>query len=94
MSAVHNDPASNGTTFGRVTVTVDLAAGDCMIHGTRPGPIVEVPVRKRFHSIDEIQGAYQVQLGLSASDPAAGDVARALKFAAQQLQNAKGRKNG
>ncbi len=86
MSAVHNDPASNGTAFGRVTVTVDLSAGDCVIHSHRPGPCRDVPYRKRFHSVDEIHGAYQVQFGLGATDPVAAEVARALKFAATQLE--------
>ena len=95
MSAVHNDPSRNGTTFGRVTVTVDLTAGDCMIHSHRPGPCADVPCRKRFHSIDEIQGAYQVQFGLGTTDPVAAEVARALKFAATQLKaHQKGAKRG
>ena len=95
MSAVHNDPSSNGTTFDSVTVTVDLIAGDCVIHSQRPGPCRDIPYRKRFDSIDEIQGAYQVQFGLGVTDPVAANVARALKFAATQLMaQRKGAKRG
>jgi hypothetical protein len=95
MSSVHNDPSSNGTTFDGVTVTVDLIAGDCVIHSQRPGPCRDIPYRKRFHSIDEIQGAYQVQFGLGVTDPVAANVARALKFAATQLMaQRKGDKRG
>jgi hypothetical protein len=95
MSSVHNDPSSNGTTFDGVTVTVDLIAGDCVIHSQRPGPCRDIPYRKRFNSIDEIQGAYQVQFGLGVTDPVAANVARALKFAATQLMaQRKGDKRG
>ena len=87
MMNVHADPAANGTAFGEVTVTVDLEAGDCVINAPRPGPIMPVTRSTRFHSLDEIQGAYQVQIGLAASDPVARDIARALKFAATQLHS-------
>jgi hypothetical protein len=86
MSNIHADPAINGTTFGEVTVTVDLSAGDCVIRAPRPGLIMPVMRTARFHSLDEIQGAYQVQYCLAATDPVAADIARALKFAAQQLK--------
>ncbi len=85
MSNIHADPATNGTQFGDVTVTVNLSAGDCVVHAPRPGPVMPVMRSTRFHSLDEIQGAYQVQIGLAATDPVARDIARALKFAGQQL---------
>lgn len=90
MSSPHTDPASNGTQFGDVTVTVDLIAGDCVIHAPRPGPVFPIMRSTRFHSLDEIQGAYQVQIGLAATDPVARDIARALKFAGQQLNARQG----
>lgn len=85
MSSPHADSATNGIRFGEVTVTVDLAAGDCVVHAPRPGPVMPVMRSTRFNSLDEIQGAYSVQIGLAATDPVAADIARALKFAAQQL---------
>lgn len=87
--SVHNDPARNGTTFGVVTVTVDLDAGDCMLRVDAAHRRAKTP---RFHSVEEIQGAYQVQLGLGATDPVAADIARALKFAAQRLVEHRGGK--
>ncbi|WP_299084160.1 hypothetical protein [uncultured Ruegeria sp.] len=86
MSNIHADPATNGTTFGKATVTVDQIAGDCVVHAPRPGPVMPVMRSTRFHSLDEIHGAYQVQSGLATTDPIAADVARALKFAGQQLK--------
>lgn len=81
MSNIHADPASNGSTFGEVTVTVDLTAGDCVVTAPRPGLIMPVMRTTRFHSLDEIQEAYQAQYRLAATD-----IARALKFAGQQLK--------
>ncbi len=86
MSSIHADPATNGTNFGCVTVTVDLDAGDCVIHAPQPGPVAAVPRRVRFHGQDEIQAAYHVQINLAATDPVARDIARALKFAHRQLK--------
>ncbi|AVO37375.1 hypothetical protein [Pukyongiella litopenaei] len=86
MTSPHADPATNGVRFGNVIVTVDLAAGDCVIRAQRPGPVMPVSRSTRLHSLEEIQGAYQVQIGLAATDPVAGDIARALKFAGQQLK--------
>lgn len=85
MSSPHADPATNGTRFGNVTVTVDLALGDCVIHAPRPGPVMPVMRSARFHSLDEIQGAHAAQIGLAATDPVAADIAHALKFAAGQI---------
>lgn len=90
MSSVHANPAANGTVFGQATVTVDLEAGDCVVRSVRPGPCGDIPQSMRLNSIDEIQGAYQVQFGLGATDAVAADVARALKFAGQQLRNHSG----
>ncbi|KPU84838.1 hypothetical protein JI58_01245 [Marinosulfonomonas sp. PRT-SC04] len=84
MRSPHDNPSANGTVFGTATVTVDLDAGDCVISVAATGYRRHQP---RFHSLDEIQGAYQVQIGLAATAPVAGDIARALKFAAQQLKN-------
>lgn len=85
VSEIHAHPEANGTRFGKVIVTVDLDAGDCVIQAPRKGPIGPITRRTRLHSLDEIQGAYQIQLGLAAIDPIAHDIARALKFAAQRL---------
>ena len=86
MSRIHADPASHGQRFGQVTVTVDLDLGDVMIHAPRPGPVHAVMRQTRLNSLDEVRGAYQVQHGLSARDPIAADMARALKFAGQRLR--------
>ena len=88
MSSIHADPKRYGVTFGSVTATVDAALGDCVLHTQRPGPTGPVPIQKRFHSLDEIQGAYAVQ---SAHGNERSDIARALKFAASQLMEARGR---
>ncbi|WP_299144080.1 hypothetical protein [uncultured Tateyamaria sp.] len=90
MSAPHADPATHGTCFGAVLVTVDLAAGDCVVHAPRPGSFTGDLHPKRFNSLDEVQGAYQVQIGLAATDPIARDFSRALKFAGQQLRSREG----
>ena len=87
MSSPHSDPASNGQTFGKVTVTVDLDAGDCVVHSFRPGPVFPIAQKIHLHSLDEVQGAYMVQYRLAPTDPMAADVARALKFAGQQLKS-------
>ena len=54
MSDIHANPATNGTVFGKATVTVDLDAGDCVVHSFRQGPIGLIPRSMRLHSIDEI----------------------------------------
>lgn len=84
MNSPHDNPAANGTTFGVATVTVDLEIGDCVIVVVATGHRSRRP---RFHGLEEIQGAYQVQFGLAATDPVAADIARALKFAAKQIKN-------
>lgn len=85
MSDIHSRPDLHGTRFGEVVVTVDAEKGDCVIRAPRPGAIAPVERQMRLHSLEEISGAYQVQRGLAATDPIAGDIARALKFAAQIL---------
>ncbi|WP_299297465.1 hypothetical protein [uncultured Tateyamaria sp.] len=90
MSSLHADPATHGTRFGAVLVTVDLAAGDCVVHAPKPDSLTGAIHRKRFNSLDEVQGAYQVQIGLAATDPIARDFSRALKFAGQQLRTREG----
>lgn len=87
MTSPHSDPASNGTRFGDVLVTIDLEAGDCVIIAPRPGPVIPVMRSTRYHSLDEIRGAYQAQMGRASADPTASDLARALKFAGQQLKS-------
>ena len=85
------DPARHGTRFGEVVVTIDQDAGDAVIRAPQPGRYITTTRRAHFHSLDEIEGAYAVQLGLSATDPVAADIARALKFAGQQLTQSRGR---
>ena len=85
MTSPHEDPCAHGTRFGEVVVTVDTAVGDCVVHAPRPGPVVPVMHRTRLNSVEEMQGAYSVQMGYAASNPIAGDIARAIKFAILQL---------
>lgn len=92
MSSPHLDPETHGTKFGKITVTVDLARGDCVIIAPGKGLVgQEVPASKRFNSLDEIRGAYSIQLQLAETAPGkhpnAGDMAKALKFAGHQLRN-------
>lgn len=87
MTSPHLDPDTHGTTFGVATVTVDLDAGDCVVRAPRPGRVLPVMRRVRFNSLDEIRGAYQVQIGRARTDPVARDVAAALKFAGQKLKD-------
>ena len=94
MTSPHADPARHGTEFGDVVVTVDRELGDCVVRTTRPGPTGPIPISKRFHGIEEIEGAYRTQIFSAKSGET--DVARALKFAGQALnpkRERKGRKN-
>lgn len=84
MTSPHDSPSSNGHVFGVTTVTVDLVADDCVIRVDADGYRAR---QLRLHGLDEIQGAYQVQNGLAATSSVAKDIARALKFAGQQLKN-------
>ena len=84
---IHADPATHGQRFGTAIVTVDHAAGDCQVIAPSKGSGGSVPRKMRLHSLDEIRGAYQVQVGLAATDPVAKDIADALKFAGQQLKS-------
>ncbi len=86
MSRVHADLARNGQVFGDVTVTVDPVVGDCVVHVPHPGPGAPVMRSLRFHDLDELRGAWQVQDRLAATDPVAGDIARALHFAGQRIR--------
>ncbi|NSY36849.1 hypothetical protein [Leisingera sp. ANG59] len=96
MTSPHLDPETHGTTFGKITVTVDLGLGDCIIIAPGKGLVgQEVPSRKRFNTLDEIREAYRTQNWLSRKPerhPHAGDIARALKFAGQLLKAAQERK--
>ena len=86
MSEHTHNPFAGAQRFGRVLVVVDTENDGCLVQAPQPGPVGEVNRTFRLHGIEEIQGAYQVQLGLAATDPVASDIASALKFAAQQLQ--------
>lgn len=90
MSLQHTNPEKHGITFGEVVVTVDLELGDCMVRAPQRGPIGAVPRSMRLNTLDEIQGAYQVQSSLArrapAENPYAADIARALKHAGQRLK--------
>jgi hypothetical protein len=92
LTSPHIDPVRFGHVFGRATVTVDVDAGDCVVHTARPGRLEARPVRLHLHSLDELDGAYQVQWRLGLKDELAADIARALKFAGQRL-NAKQRRS-
>jgi hypothetical protein len=87
LTSPHTDPDCNGQSFGRVVVTVDLDVGDCVVHSFVRGVCNDVPRRMHLHSLEEMQGAYQVQFGLGVTDPIAADNARALKFAGERLMN-------
>ena len=67
-------------------MTVDLALGDCVVIAPRRAGVVEALRSVRFHSLDEIMGAYQAQASRAALDPVSQDYARALKFAAEQIK--------
>lgn len=88
MISPHLDPAANGTRFGAVVVTVDLDLRDAVVRIPVPGTFGQGVKEIRLNSLDEITGAYAVQVGRAAIDPQAGDIARALKFAAQQIKQA------
>lgn len=96
MSRIHSNPDAHGVTFGKATVTVDLEAMDCMIRAPRPsrGSMVgDVPQARRFHSLEEMRGAYATQMVLAGrGDEVAADIARALKFAAEQLKSKRGKR--
>lgn len=81
---VHSDPDTHGVQFGGVTVTVDLALGDCVLRAKLPnGP----EKATRFHSLDEMRAAYVTHKRAELSNPLAADYARALKFAGQQIKS-------
>lgn len=85
--SIHNDPYANGQRFGVVTVTIDPVAFDCMLHFDVNGRRLKKP---RFHSLEEIRGAYAAQRGLAATSDIARDMAAALKFAGEQLKAVEG----
>lgn len=89
MSGIHANPSANGQRFGRAIVTVDHDLGDCVVTCDAPGYELK---RMRLHSLEEISGAYQVQIGLAATDDVAADIARALKFAGQLLKAKRGKR--
>ena len=67
-------------------MTVDLALGDCVVIAPRRAGVVEALRSVRFHSLDEIMGAYQAQASRAALDRVSQDYASALKFAAEQIK--------
>lgn len=73
--------------FGSVTATIDVECRDCVIRAPMPGPVHPVFKTMRLHSVEEIEATYQVQKGLSATNPIAADIARALEFAGTFLRN-------
>ncbi|WP_300067773.1 hypothetical protein [uncultured Ruegeria sp.] len=87
MTSPHADPTTRGQRFGDAIVTIDPVAGDCVVTAMCRGPVGPVPRKMRLHSLDEIRGAYQVQVGMAATDPVAKDIADALKFAGQQFKS-------
>ena len=87
MTSPHNDPESHGHKFGRVVVTVDLELRDCVIIAPQPGKITTIPRKVRFHNLDEMRGAYEAQTKLAkGGNSVAADIARALKFAGEEIQ--------
>jgi hypothetical protein len=84
QSGVHSDPETHGVQFGRVTVTVDRALGDCVIRAPRPDRADSVT---RFHSLDEMRAAYATHMRAAPTNPIAADYARALKFAGLQIKS-------
>jgi hypothetical protein len=96
MSSPHTNPEQHGTRFGHVVVTVDLELGDCVVIAPQRAGVTTAPRKMRLNSLDEIRGAYRVQTGLarrvSAKHPHAADIARALKFAGEQIKAQQGKK--
>ena len=72
-----------GTRFGAVVVTVSPDMGDCVLHvDAATGRPRFTP---RFHSLEEIEGAIMAQQVRATADPVAGDMVRALRFAAKWI---------
>lgn len=88
MSDIHSNPDTHGRAFGDVVVTVDRAAGDCVVRipHKRKGAVTPSTRTIRFNNLDEIRGAYAQQSRLSAVDPIAADYARALKHAGMAIK--------
>lgn len=88
MSSIHLNPAAYGQRFGVVVVTIDRDLADCQLHPDVNGQRLK---NLRFHSIDEMQLAYQVQLGRAPICDVAKDMAEALKYAIAELRPKGGR---
>ena len=86
MTSPHSAPELHGIKFGQVTVTIDLALGDCVVIAPRPGPICTAPRKMRLNSLDEIRGAYATQFRQIKTDPIAADIARALRLAGEKIK--------
>lgn len=84
MTSPHANPEKNGHQFGVVLITIDTVKGDCRYRVNADGARNKAP---HLHSLEEIQGAYQAHITQAATVPASADIARALKFAAQQINN-------
>jgi hypothetical protein len=78
--------------FGRVKVLVNLTDGHCAVTAPRTGNMQHATRTMRLHSLDEIRGAYAIQYRLSAQCAVAADIARALRFAGEQLKSHQERK--
>ena len=74
--------------FGDALVALD-GAGGCIV---RVDDLTHQNRRMHLHSLDEIAGAYQMQQGMASTDPIAADIARALKFAGQQIKSQEGKR--
>lgn len=87
VSAVHADPDRHGVRFGQVTVTVDVALGDCVLHVLDRSATTPVPRRVRLHSIEEMQGYVNALAHRSTAGSTEADLSRAAAFAAAQIQH-------
>jgi len=96
MSSPHTNPDLHGTRFGQAVVTVDLELCDCVVIAPQRAGVSTVPRKMRLNSLDEIRGAYGVQIGLArrsnGNHQIAADIARALKFAGEQIKAQQGKK--
>lgn len=91
MSSPHSDPSTHGQQFGRVVVTIDLDAFDCVLRAPGAGRGLRAAGERvvRLHSLDEVREAFRTQNWLSRKPeehPHAADMARALKFAGLRLE--------
>lgn len=95
MTSPHANPELHGTCFGKVVVTVDLELGDCVVIAPQRAGITTAPRKMRLNSLDEIRGAYGIQIRLAeragTNHEHAADIARALRFAGEQIKEQQGK---